>query len=187
MRGAGTHVQAASCPCGYKKSWKVHILIGFQIDPRKSVSLRMIKWVLSCLEGKGLLRIGVLAFDMSHAGAGLCSMYMMGSARKGDTLTLGQPLVPGSAQSSRPTASPQIPNREWGLQNPALAPAGAGDTTLCSSTCSQSRDQKSRSRVAPCTELPSLNNSKITSRHLKSKNLHIIYSGSLFLLWIGSL
>lgn len=107
-----------------------------------SVSLRMIKWVLSCLEGKGLLKIGVLAFDMSHAGAGLRSMYVMGSARKGDTLTLGQTLVPGSARSSRPTASPQIPNREWGLQNPALAPAGAEDTTPCPSTRSQSRDQQ---------------------------------------------
>lgn len=83
-----------------------------------------------------------MAFDMSHDGAGLCSRHVMGSARKGDALTCGQTLVLGSTQSSRPTASPQTPNRDRGSQDPALGPAGAGDTTLCPSTCSQSRDQQ---------------------------------------------
>lgn len=63
----------------------MHVLTVFEIeksDPRKFVSVRMFKWFkwfLSCPGGKGLLKPGVLAFDMSCAGAGVHSKYMMGS------------------------------------------------------------------------------------------------------------
>lgn len=72
-----------------------------------SVSVRMLKWILSCLEEKGLLEVGVLAFDTTHTGAGLCSRYVVGSAWKGEVLTFGQTLMASSAQSSRPTAFPK--------------------------------------------------------------------------------
>ena len=51
-------------------------------------------------------------------------------------------------------------------------------------SCQIKEKIENRSRVAPCTELPSLKNSKITIQHLKSKNLHILHLGSLFLLQI---
>lgn len=55
-------------------------------------------------------------------------------------------------------------------------------------SCQIKEKLKSRHRVVACAEeLPTLKNSKTTTQHLKTKNLHIIHLRSLTLLQTGSL